>query len=131
MGYESIFYVVEKTDLSFKNEKGLKIEDLACFDIHKMHNIEWLSKFPKTDCFIFTDNGNTKIVKDYYGDPLIEIPINDLIKIIENNEKLKEHRRTTPFLALLKGFNQSEFPHGLIVLHYGIEGIDQNANKST
>ena len=118
MEHESKFYVVEKISFSFKNEKGLKFTNLPCFDIHKMCNTEWLPQFSKTDCFIFTDNENTEIVKNYYGDPVIELPINDLIKILENSRKLKKHRRTAQFLALLKGFDQSEFPHGLIALHY-------------
>ena len=85
----------------------------------KMGKTEWLSKFPKTDCFIYADDGNTEIVKDDYGDPLIEITINDLIEIFENDEELKDYRTTAPFLALLKGFDQSKFPYGLFVLHYG------------
>lgn len=118
MGYESKFYVVEKS--SIKNDKGLKFaEVLACFDMRKIHSTEWLSKFPKTDCFIYADDGNTEIVKDSYGDPLVEIQINDLINLIENDEEMKDYRRTAPFLALLKGFDQSKFPRGLVVLHYG------------
>ena len=120
MGYESKFYIIEKNNHFLKNDKGFMFAQcLACFKMSKMGSIEWLSRFPKTDYFIYADDGNTEIINDEYGDPLIEIPINDLIEIIENDEELKEYRRTAPFLALLKGFDQSKFPYGLAVLHYG------------
>lgn len=119
MGYESKFYIVEKSDLHI-DENGKKwAMNIASFDMCKIGASSWLSKYPETEYYIYADDGNTEIVEDCYGDSLREIPINDLIDIIENDPKIKGYRRAEPFLALLKGFDQSKFNNNLVVLHYG------------
>lgn len=119
MGYESKFYIVEKSDLHIDKNGKKWAKDIASFDMCKIGASSWLSRYPETEYYFYADDGNTEVVEDCYGDPLIEIPIDDLIEIIENDEKLKDYRRTAPFLALLKGFDQSKFNNNLVVLHYG------------
>lgn len=120
MGYESRIYVVQKG--AIKNSDGMSwAEDIAMFDLCKMGSDFYNSvhKYPKTDCYIYSDDGNTKILEDVYGDPLIEIPLADLITILE---KIKEggntYRRIDPILSLLKGFDFDVWGE-LTCLHYG------------
>lgn len=119
MGYESTFYIVEKSDL-YNNKIGKKwAKDIASFDMCKIGASSWLSRYPETEYYFYADDGNTEVVEDCYGEPLKEIPISDLIDILENDPELQGYRRTEPFLALLKGFDQSKFNNNLVVLHYG------------
>lgn len=115
MGYESKLYVVDKHDWKFAKEKWGEVIasfDLCCVPINFAH-------YPATDCYIFSDDGNTKITEDKYGSPLREIPIIELINMIENAIKETDYyRRYQPCLSLLKGFNSADWEN-LIVLHYG------------
>lgn len=120
MGYESRFYVVEKKNSSLKDDDGYSwAEKIATFDMCCIgnHLISNIMKYPKTDVYIF--DGDKRIIEDMYGDPLIEIPINDMIDFLEEAIDKEEHyRRNMPFLRLLRGFDLSEW-HNLVVLHYG------------
>ena len=93
--------------------------DIASFDMSKIGASSWLSRYPETEYYIYADDGNTEIVEDAYGEPLREIPIDELIDILENDPEMQGYRRVEPFLALLKGFDQSKFDNNLVVLHYG------------
>ena len=68
--------------------------------------------------FFYEDN-NTIIVEDKYGDPLKEIPIADAIKMIKEESEKSEYRRLKPCLALLEGFDMSQWDDDLVVLHFG------------
>ena len=115
MGYESKLYVVDKHDWKWCEEKWGEV--IASFDLCRVP-INF-AHYPATDCYIFSDDGNTKITEDKYGSPLREIPINELINMIENAIKETDYyRRYQPCLSLLKGFNPKDWEN-LIVLHYG------------
>jgi hypothetical protein len=119
MGYESRLYVVNKT--TTKNFEGTHFyaEKIATFDLSKIGEYEIFHKYPATDCYIYADDGNTEILKDCYGEELIEIPIPDAIKILEDLiAKYPNYRRWRPCLSLLKGFNPDQWDN-LVVLHYG------------
>ena len=115
MGYESKLYVVDK-----HNWKGcdgrwgevIASFDLCCVPINFAH-------YPATDCYIFSDDGNTKITEDKYGSPLEEVPVKDMIDMIETEIKNdKDYRRYQPCLNLLKGFDLNRWEN-LVVLNYG------------
>lgn len=121
MGYESKCYVVNKTHLRDIDDKRFWAEVIAMFDLCKVNDIseQIRNKYPTTDVYILADDGNTKIIEDAYGEPLIEIPIKDLISILEEHiDKNPHYRRYNPFLCMLKGFNPDEW-NDLVVLHYG------------
>ena len=121
MGYESRFYIVEKSENCFTNEKGFVWGDVvAMFDLCKAYQVfEKIKKYPNTNCYIYI--GDNKITEDCYGDTLKEIPISDMIKILEKVIKNSdyEYRRYKPFLKLLKGFDSEQWNDNLVVLHYG------------
>lgn len=120
MGYESRFYVVDKRNSSYEdNYEYFWAEKIATFDMSCVgnHLISNVKKYPKTDVYIY--EGDEEITEDKYGDPLIEIPINDMIDLLEETIDKEEHyRRNMPFLRLLRGFDLSEW-NNLVVLHYG------------
>lgn len=117
MGYESRLYVVDKTTI-FDGEMvyGQKV---AMFDLCKVEAVSaQLTAYPETNVYFFADDGNTKVVNDNYGQPLTEIPLKDVINIIESAMKTDAYRRYKPCLELLKGFDESQW-NNLVVLHYG------------
>lgn len=126
MAYESRFYVVEKglVSESIRDTAGddkVWAEKIAMFDLCSVPEVsnEVHSKYHPTDCYIYEDNGNDMIVDDKYGDPLIEVPIKDMIDIIGRViPKTGYYRRYLPFLAMLKGFSLNDW-NNLVVLHYG------------
>lgn len=77
----------------------------------------------KTDCYIYADDGNTKILEDMYGDALKEASIEDVICVLEeaiNNGE--QYRRLFPLLSALKVFNEqkkNDVWDNIVVLHYG------------
>jgi hypothetical protein len=120
MGYESRLYVVEKSMLLKDSDIGLRFaEVIARFDLSKVYAVSDIFRtYPKTDSFIYEDNGNTRIIDDCYGETLTEIPIKDAIEILENAASKDDYRRYAPIIALLRGFDLNQWGD-LVVLHYG------------
>lgn len=121
MGYESRLYIVNKSTSHDKiNGKEMVYgEIIAIFNLSKVYAVSnEMTKYPITNAYIYADDGNTKIIEDKYGKPLIEIPIADAIKILDYVSKTDHYRRYEPCLSLLKSFNLSEWQN-LVVLHYG------------
>ena len=118
MGYESRLYVVHK--LSRSEENGMIFgEKVASFDLCKVSSVaKDIRSYPKTDTYFYSDDGNTQIVEDLYGEPLTEIPIPDMIQILEKASSSIHYRRFNPCIQMLKGFDLSEWKD-LVVLHYG------------
>lgn len=121
MGYESRLYVVEKSDI--RNDTGKRYaEVIAMFNICKCYELsDILTRQKETDCYIYADDGNTKIVKDRYDEKLTEVSIpfviSTLEKILEGRET---YRRIYPLLNALKAFNEQKDKWGdIVVLHYG------------
>lgn len=122
MGYESKLYVVEKSNGMFINEEMRYCHVIAMFDLCKFYPLSMLLKeYPTTECYFYADDGNTKVLEDMYGDPLKEIPIEDVIKILEGElEGGSNYRRIYPTLAALKTLNEHKHQwNELTVLHYG------------
>ena len=117
MGYESKLYIVNKSDIY---DDGMKYgQVIATFDLCKVGSVaRKIAKYPNTDAYIYADDGNTRITKDLYGEPFKEIPIADMIEILERESEADPYRRYRPCIQLLKGFDASEWKD-LVVLHYG------------
>ena len=117
MGYESKLYVVDKSD--FLDGDYVWGEVIASFDLYKTYPVsDKMREYPNTNCYIYADDGNTRILEDCYGESLKEIPIDDAIKILESAASLNNYRRYSPCIALLKGFEKNQWKN-LVVLHYG------------
>ncbi len=121
MGYESRLYVVEKGIIKRKVEGKEYVwgEKIAMFNLCKVYAVsDKMCNAKDTDCFIYEDDGNTKIVTDCYGNALKEMTIEEAIQILEEVAEKDNYRRYAPCLALLKGFDESQWQN-LAVLHYG------------
>lgn len=121
MGYESRLYIVDKSSMKDSSINMVFGEVVAMFNLSKVNSVasEFLH-YSDTDTYIYADDGSTRILEDDYGEKLKEIPIDDVIKIIEKAAK-EDHwnyRRWKPVLGLLKGFKKEEW-NNLVVLHYG------------
>ena len=91
---------------------------VAMFNFGKFSGLREVFK-AKTDCFIYADDDDTRIVEDHYGNELTEAPLFDVIKFLENEVQRGEtYRRIKPLLGLLKSFDENEWD-GLVCLHYG------------
>lgn len=121
MGYESKLYIVEKSNVKGNvNKKGLRWADvIAMFDLCKTYAVsDKMRRAKDTDCFIYADDGNTEIVTDCYGGTLKEMSIEETIQILEEAAGCENYRRYAPCIALLKGFDKSQW-RNIVVLHYG------------
>lgn len=121
MGYESKLYVVEKGN-KFPNEEMRYCQIIAMLNLCKFYPISSIrSNYPTTDCYFYADDENTKVLEDRYGDPLIEMPIEDVIDILEDElENGDDYRRIYPALAVLKALEYQKHQwRELVVLHYG------------
>lgn len=121
MGYESKIYVVTKSDL--KDENDMRYANLiAMFDMGKYPTLSGVFK-KQTDCYIFADDGNTKILEDRYGASLTEANIDDVIRVLEDNVYSEEpYRRTLPLLVTLETIKsqvESKYWNNVAILHYG------------
>lgn len=127
MGYESRLYVVKKSEIQGRDaetEGKYWCEVIATINLCKMGGkfFDRLYKYPATDAFFYAENET--VVEDKYGAPLKEIPIRDMVNILEM-EKADEliagetpYRRLEPAIALLKGFDPEQWGE-VTVLHYG------------
>ena len=120
MGYESKLYVVEKGKMSWREDGRVWGEVIAMFDLCKVYSIsdKIRDKYKPTDCYFYSDIEDEEIVEDLYGQPLLEVPVPDMIQIIEDVAAKDDYRRYAPCLGLLKGFDKSQW-NDLVVLHYG------------
>lgn len=90
-------------------------------------------QYKETDCFVYADDGDTRILEDCYGDPLYECTIPELYQWLEEQmaEDSEGYRRYDLLLNVIKGFcDIKEFTYGkycelkpkwqnMIVLHFG------------
>ena len=119
MGYESSLYVVEKSSHVGLDEDGKRYgQIIAMIDMCKLGDdfVRVLNEYPATDCYVYIDGERT--VEDKYGDPLVEMPLADMIDILDELSQETDYRRFAPAIGLLGGFNLDEWGE-LVVLHYG------------
>jgi len=123
MGYESKFYVVSKSTLrDLKAGEKTYGQIIAFFDLCKIGSgplMSLVAASPPTDCYIYADDGNTQILEDNYGDPLVEMSVPDVIEALESDDM--EYRRIPPFLECLTAVHQDPqwANETLAVLHFG------------
>jgi hypothetical protein len=124
MGYESRIFIVDKSEI--KDGDGLKYAShIVTFDMGKCPEIaELFRNAPQTDCYIFASDGNTRIVKDNYNEPLTEANIDDVIAVLEKSVCEDNcYRRVFPLLATLRAIKfqieNSRAWQNVVVLHYG------------
>lgn len=123
MGYEARYYVVDKTnmdgDSSFAGGRKYA-KTIAVFDLCKDDNITRITReYPVTEYYVFAEDENTPIIVDGYGKELREIPLKDMIKLVEETiQKDSYYRRRIPLLNLLKSFDNDEWKR-VAVLHFG------------
>lgn len=121
MGYESRLYVVRKTHLHRMEDDMQWGEVIATFNLGKVPFAGEMQMYSATDAYIYGGDGNTEITTDKYGKPLAEIPLDDMIWLLERAEKadqIFQHRRYAPCIAMLKAFRDAGWSN-LAVLHYG------------
>lgn len=120
MGYESRLYIVNpsscKTKVNGKDKHFAEV--IATFNLCVADDflIGQIKQYPETDSFIYVNDEPT--YTDCYGDVINEIPLEDMIDILERDIRENPWRRLYPALGLLRGFWKSEWGN-LVVLHYG------------
>lgn len=122
MGYESRLYVVRKSYMYRESDHKQWGEVIAAFNLSKVPFSDELKMYPATDVYIYDGDGNTEITVDRYGKPLAEIPLDDVIRILERAEKEEQiihYRRYAPYIAMLEAFRNVDEWGDLVVLHYG------------
>lgn len=119
MGYESKLIVIDKTDI-FDNELKMRFgERIATFDLCNVPSVARdVRDYPDTNAYFYADDGNTQVTEDLYGEPLKEIPIPDMIQILEKAAVGDNYRRYAPCIQMLKGFDLSQWKN-IVVLHFG------------
>lgn len=119
MGYESKIYVVRKGHMLGDNTKRYA-QKVAEFKLGKVYGVsDPLRRMPKTDCYIYADDGNTEIIEDCYGDELTECTPANLIKLIENDIALNgDYWRYSLLLATLREVEKLK-DNQICCLHYG------------
>lgn len=117
MGYESKLYIVRKTHV--RRNEGICAEKIAEFSLSKCPPIEsCMEKQQETDCYIYADDGITKILEDRYGKKLTEAPLSTVIAAIEKAiQDGDDHWILPPVLTALKAFEAQNM--NLTVLHCG------------
>lgn len=121
MGYESKFYIAEKTTV--KGDNGMTyVSIIAMFDMCKIGSLRNVFE-SKTDCYFYADDGNTKVLEDRYGDALTEATVEDVIYALEEEiDSGENYRRIFPLLSALQTIYEQQ-KNGvweeLVVLHYG------------
>ena len=121
MGYESKIYVVRKSSFNGTALQKRYAEKIAEFNLCKVYGISnILRNMPKTDCYIYADDGNTEIVEDMYGEGLTECTPERLLEIIENEKKKDDfgYWRYDMILATLKELVKLKDDR-LYCLHFG------------
>lgn len=119
MGYESRVYVMNVyRDFDILGKPYA--ERIAVFDLSCMGcDSRWTQLFQTpVDFAVFSPDGEEPLEEDNYGDKLMSASIVDVISCLEDLETTEHYRRIPPLLALLKGFEPSEW-NDLQVVHYG------------
>lgn len=119
MGYESKLIVIDKSDI-FDSELNMRFgERIATFDLCKVPSVARdVRNYPDTDTYFYADGGDAQVTEDLYGEPLKEIPIPDMIQILEKAAVSENYRRYAPCIQMLKGFDLAQWKD-LVALHYG------------
>lgn len=95
------------------------------FDMCKFYELsDVLRRQPETDCYIYSDDGNTKFLEDCYGDKLREASVSKVITTLQKAIKNGvEYWRIYPLLATLEEIYKEQLKgilgDDIVVLHFG------------
>ena len=122
MGYEHRIYIVDKTNVKDPFENKYYGDTLAIFNLGKFNEFNFFTK--PTDCYVYAEDGNTKILKDDYGEPLLELSLTETSNLTKELIKTfgSINSRLIPFIAALDSFieqQQAGRHHNLVCLHCG------------
>lgn len=122
MGYETKLIIGRKTNLEgFKNKDAKFVIEVASINLCK-------SDFPDTQLnkeedtelvYIYSSDGDTKIIEDRYGRRLYAIEPNKVLKFMQNANKTAKHRRYNAAIALLKSLIKDFKDEHLTCILYG------------
>jgi hypothetical protein len=124
MSYESRLYVIRKTDVLAEG-KHKYAETLVEYEMGVFPPFQKLfndGKHPATE--YAPCRGDDCIVKDMYGDPLIEAGIDEILecldRVITLGGDISRNERVAPLKAMLEEFKKIENSwYRLAILHYG------------
>jgi hypothetical protein len=130
MGYESkIIVALKYTSFPEKRDgKGKKLYNYACvvatIDMAKLANSfhdKILNKSKLSKCYIYADDGDTRLFEDKYGDEFKELNFKKLITYLKDESSKDDYRRYPPAIGLLEGFYnyRDRWGKDLVILHYG------------
>lgn len=122
MGYESRIYVVEKFEETIYDDGKCFARLIARFDMCVFHALANVMRYkPETNCYIYADDGNTRILEDCYGKPLTEATVKSVIEVLEKAITNGENYwRVFPLLSMLKAVEERLGGYNkIVVLHYG------------
>lgn len=112
MGYESRLFVVKKYGTGWAEVMGM----INMCKVYPMSDV--MRRYPKTECYIYMSDGQTKIEEDMYGEKLKEIPLDEAIMIVERAQnKDPGYVRYEICLDMLRAFQK--YSGDLVVLHFG------------
>ena len=102
MGYESRLYVVEESNFVFPSDNGKRFaEVIGMIDLCVCYEIK--DVFDKdAKGYIYSDDGNTVIEKDFYGEPLKVASLKEVIVRLKRIIHETDYRRAKIALAFLE-----------------------------
>ena len=117
MGYESKLYVVEESNFVFPSDNGkIWAEVIGMIDLCKCYPI--VEVFDEdANGYIYSDDGNTRIEIDCYGEPLKVASLKEVIVRLKRIVREDGYRRAKIALAFLEEV-QKTMPE-CKVYHYG------------
>lgn len=120
MGYEHRLYVVQKTGIKDVYLGGMTLGDKwAMFNTGKVPElIEKISAYNPTNTYFYSDDGYTKVTEDCYGNPLTEIPLDDMIEILRDLFRNNIYSMYKPVLSYLETLHADKWAN-IVVLYYG------------
>ena len=116
MGYESRLYIMEVND----RRKSTHASFIARVDMAKVGSENGFYKLFDGELryTIYSEDGNTELTKDLYGERPTVAPLERVIEWLENEMKTSTYRRFKPLYELLKALNTEQWGN-IEVVHFG------------
>ena len=102
MSYESRLYVVRECNFSFLSDNGkVWAEVVGMIDLSKCYGIKEVF-MKEANAYIYAEDGNTRIEKDRYDEPLTVAELDEVIKCLKKIIKETDYHRAKVALQFLK-----------------------------
>ena len=95
MGYEVRMYLVSGGHNGTAGEKRRWADDIVMVDLCKVDQklYHYIRDLPDSECYIYADDGNTRITEDRYGRPLkMEVNLEKLRDILTSLGKYRRYK---------------------------------------